>query len=68
MDHATVMRLLPNKIRVQITERTPVAFVRQGTQIGLVDASGVLLDMPPEDAGDPHYSFPVLTGSRRTIR
>ena len=60
--HATVMRLLPNKIRVSITERTPVAFVKQGTEIGLVDAGGVLLDMPPETAGDPHYSFPVLTG------
>jgi cell division protein FtsQ len=60
--HATVMRLLPNKIRVSITERTPVAFVRQGTEVGLVDAGGVLLDMPPETAGDPHYSFPVLTG------
>jgi len=62
VERATVMRLLPNKIRVSITERTPVAFVRQGSQIGLVDAGGVLLDMPPEDAGDPHYSFPVLTG------
>ncbi len=60
--HAAVMRLLPDVLRVQITERTPVAFVRQGTQIGLVDASGVLLDMPPDAAGDPHYSFPVLTG------
>jgi cell division protein FtsQ len=60
--HATVMRLLPSHIRVLITERVPVAFVRQGTQIGLVDASGVLLDMPPEAAGDPSYSFPVLTG------
>jgi len=60
--HATVMRLLPNHLRIAITERTPVAFVRQGTQIGLVDASGVLLDMPAESAGDPHYSFPVLTG------
>jgi cell division protein FtsQ len=28
----------------------------------LVDGSGVLLDMPPEAAGDPKYSFPVLTG------
>jgi cell division protein FtsQ len=62
VEHATVMRLLPNNIRVQIAERTPVAFVRQGTQIGLVDAGGVLLDMPPDAAGDPHYSFPVLTG------
>ncbi len=60
--NATVMRLLPNRIRVQLVERTPVAFTRQGTRIGLVDASGVLLDMPPESAGDPHYSFPVLTG------
>jgi cell division protein FtsQ len=60
--HATVMRLLPDRIRVAITERTPVAFVRQGSQIGLVDASGVLLDMPEDSAGDPRYSFPVLTG------
>lgn len=60
--HATVMRLLPHQLRIAITERTPVAFVRQGTQIGLVDANGVLLDMPPDAAGDPHYSFPVLTG------
>jgi len=60
--HATVMRLLPNRIRVAVTERVPVAFVRQGTQIGLVDAEGVLLDMPEQSAGDPHYSFPVLTG------
>ncbi len=60
--HATVMRLLPNHLRVEITERTPVAFTRQGTRIGLVDGDGVLLDMPPQAAGDPHYSFPVLTG------
>jgi len=62
VQRATVMRLLPNTLRVQIVERTPVAFVRQGSAIGLVDASGVLLDMPASDAGDPHYSFPVLTG------
>ncbi len=60
--HATVERLLPNQLRVHLTERTPIAFVRQGSHIGLVDAEGVLLDMPPESAGDPHYSFPVLTG------
>ena len=60
--HATVMRLLPNQLRIAVTERTPVAFVRHGSQIGLVDANGVLLDMPSDAAGDPHYSFPVLTG------
>jgi cell division protein FtsQ len=62
VQHATVMRLLPDRLRVAITERTPVAFVRNGTNIGLVDASGVLLDMPPDAAGDLHYTFPVLTG------
>jgi cell division protein FtsQ len=60
--HATVMRLLPNHLRIAVTERTPVAFVRQGTQIGMVDANGVLLDIPPDAPGDPQYSFPVVTG------
>ena len=50
--HATVMRLLPDHLRVSITERTPVAFVRQGSRIGLVDASGVLLDMPTDGMAD----------------
>ena len=62
VQHATVMRLLPDHLRVSIVERTPVAFVRQGGRIGLVDASGVLLDMPADAAGTAHYSFPVVTG------
>ena len=62
VQHATVMRLLTNTLRVSVEERSPVAFVREGTTIGLVDASGVLLDMPADAPGDPHYSFPVLTG------
>jgi cell division protein FtsQ len=60
--HATVMRLLPNRMRVSVVERTPVAFVRQGNHIGLVDANGVLLDMPVEARPDGKYSFPVVTG------
>jgi cell division protein FtsQ len=60
--HATVMRLLPNHMRVSIVERTPVAFVRQGSRIGLVDANGVLLDMPMDAKSSEHYSFPVVTG------
>ena len=59
--HATVMRLLPNRLRVSVVERTPVAFVREGNHIGLVDASGVLLTMP-QTKSDAHYSFPVVTG------
>ena len=62
VEHATVMRLLPNKIRIAITERVPVAFVRQGTHIGLVDGNGVLLEMSPDTPSDQHYSFPVVTG------
>ena len=68
VEHATVMRLLPDHLRVAIVERTPVAFVRQGTQIGLVDASGALFDLPgPEmvaagGGNAPRYSFPVITG------
>ena len=62
VEHATVMRLLPNRMRVSIVERTPVAFVRQGSHIGLVDANGVLLDMPADVQPTEHYSFPVVTG------
>ena len=39
-----------------------MAFVRQGSRIGLVDANGVLLDMPADGTVDTHYSFPVVTG------
>ena len=60
VEHATVMRLLPDHIRVSVVERTPVAFVRQGSQIGLVDKNGVLLDMGADQK--EHYSFPVVTG------
>ena len=62
VEHATVMRLLPDQLRVAIIERTPVAFVRQGNTIGLVDAHGVLLHLPPAAMAAKHYSFPVVTG------
>jgi cell division protein FtsQ len=62
VEHATVMRLMPDQLRVAIVERTPVAFVRQGNSIGLVDAHGVLLHLPPAAMAAKHYSFPVVTG------
>jgi cell division protein FtsQ len=62
VEKATVMRLLPDQIRVAIVEREPVAFVRQGAQIGLVDANGILLTMPAAMMAQRHYSFPVVTG------
>jgi cell division protein FtsQ len=62
VERATVMRLLPDQIRVQVVERRPVAFVRQGQQIGLVDTNGVLLTMPAAMMAQHNYSFPVVTG------
>ena len=62
VEHATIMRLLPDQIRVNIVERQPVAFTRHGQQIGLVDINGVLLDMSPATMATHHYSFPVITG------
>jgi cell division protein FtsQ len=62
VERATVMRLLPDQIRVAVVERQPVAFVREGQQVGLVDSNGVLLDMPAALMALHHYSFPVVTG------
>jgi cell division protein FtsQ len=59
VERATVMRLLPDQIRVSVVERQPVAFAHQG---GLVDANGVLLDMPASMMAQRNYSFPVVTG------
>jgi cell division protein FtsQ len=58
VEHATLRRALPNRIEVEIAERTPVAFLRQGNSTDLIDAHGVILDKPLE--GDFH--FPVVTG------
>jgi cell division protein FtsQ len=62
VERATVMRILPDQIRVALVERQPVAFTRVGQQIGLVDADGVLLSMPAAAMAQHHYSFPVITG------
>ncbi len=62
VERATVMRVLPDQIRVAVVERQPVAFTRHREEIGLVDANGVLLNMAPESMARHHYSFPVLTG------
>ena len=58
VEQATVRRALPNTIEVDITERTPIAFLRDGNQMELVDVHGVILPRPLK--GDFH--FPVITG------
>jgi len=57
---ATVMRLWPNRLKIVISERTPVAFVDLNSQIKLIDAAGVIMDLPREQA--VKYSFPVIVG------
>jgi cell division protein FtsQ len=60
VESASVMRFVPNRLRIEIHERTPVAFARVGSHISLIDAGGNLMDLEP---GPKHkYSFPVITG------
>ncbi len=61
VESAAVMRLLPNRLKVEIRERTPVAFVQIGSRIALVDRAGVVMDLPAGGAKD--YSFPVIVGA-----
>ncbi len=62
VQRATVMRILPDQILVHIVERTPIAFAREGDNVELVDADGVLLPISPARMALHHYSFPVVTG------
>jgi cell division protein FtsQ len=71
VESASVMRFAPNRIKIQIHERTPVAFARVGSKVMLMDANGVLMDL----TNRKKYSFPVVVGmsaaeplSTRTIR
>jgi len=58
VESASVQRILPNRLRVELTERTPVAFARNGAELALIDTHGVILDRPRGE--DLH--FPVVTG------
>jgi cell division protein FtsQ len=60
IESATVMRFMPNHLRVDIRERTPVAFARVGAHISLIDANGVVMDLPA--TVKRRFSFPVITG------
>src|SRR5581483_492951 len=58
VESASVMRFAPNRIRIQVHERTPVAFARVGSKVMLIDAGGVLMEL----TGRKKYSFPVIVG------
>lgn len=59
VESASVMRFVPNQLKVEIHERSPVAFVRNGARILLIDANGVFLEL---SASRRKYSFPVIVG------
>jgi len=63
VEQADVQRVLPNRIRVEITERTPVAFLRTASDLSLVDSHGVILDRPAE----ADFRFPVVSGIGESV-
>ena len=60
VESASVMRFVPNRLRIEIHERTPVAFARIGSHISLIDAGGTLMELAP--GGKHKYSFAVIAG------
>jgi cell division protein FtsQ len=58
VESASVMRFVPNRLKVEIQERTPVAFARVGPRIFLIDGGGTLMELPQKHK----YSFPVILG------
>ncbi len=55
---ATVTRLMPHGLAVQVVERTPVAYVNLAGRVSLVDAEGTILEKPEK----ANFDFPVLAG------
>jgi cell division protein FtsQ len=60
VESASVMRFVPNRLRIEIHERTPVAFARIGSHVSLIDAGGTLMELAP--GGKHKYSFAVIAG------
>jgi cell division protein FtsQ len=58
VESASVMRFVPNCLKVEIQERMPVAFARVGPHMSLIDAGGTLMELSPKHK----YSFPVILG------
>ena len=63
VEQAGVQRVLPNRIRVEITERTPVAFLRTANELSLMDAYGMILERPVEG----EFHFPVVGGINESV-
>jgi cell division protein FtsQ len=59
---ASIARIWPNRVIVQITERRPAAFIKLPAEAmqrwALIDEEGVILDPPPKAV----FTLPVLAG------
>jgi cell division protein FtsQ len=55
---ATIRRALPNTLEVEVTERIPIAFLREESGLSLVDGHGMVLENPLNE----DFHFPVVTG------
>jgi cell division protein FtsQ len=60
VESASIMRFVPNRLRIEIRERTPIAFARLGSKIFLIDDAGSLMELPV--GGRKKFSFPVILG------
>jgi len=63
VESATVQRILPNRVRIELVERTPIAFLRNGSELALIDAHGVILDRPHS----AELQFPIVTGLSEAV-
>src|SRR5260370_8546205 len=57
VESASVQRILPNRLRIELTERTPAAFARSGNELALIDAYASILTLPLA----PELNFPFAT-------
>jgi cell division protein FtsQ len=57
---ATISRLWPNRVSVEIIERKPIAFVKRegGVETTVIDGEGVLMEAPASAT----FSLPVVSG------
>src|SRR5438128_12397739 len=58
VDSSSFIRFATNRLRIEIHERTPIAFARVGSKILLTDSAGTLMELPTRKK----YSFPVIIG------
>jgi len=64
VESASVQRILPNRIRIELSERTPIAFARNANELALIDAHGVILDRPR----DADLQFPIVSGVSEDVQ